>query len=227
MTNFLYNHTSKETAYEIKDYPYGRLRTSMFVWIETQPKKGDRVCRQTINPKNGRLNAPKCSTYANLMFLYLSDIGHVQTAQATIYTKADALKSFVEAFGASNLNEEQQKQFRQLSGEILTTSNEFTGEKVKDYAVKWERRRDGTYSEVRITFDRPDGVKLGEIFAAIKKLNKEKLAQVFTVVESRHFGPYTGIVRICTRGGAQLGAVSAEEYNEFLASDQNQVTEAQ
>jgi hypothetical protein len=30
----LKNHTSQETAYEVTGYPYGRLRTSMFYWIQ-------------------------------------------------------------------------------------------------------------------------------------------------------------------------------------------------
>ena len=78
-TIYLQGHTSKETAYEIKDYPYGfKLRTSIFYWIETKPGKGDRFCTYTINPKNGKPNAPKYSTYSTFMYLYLNEEWHVK-----------------------------------------------------------------------------------------------------------------------------------------------------
>jgi hypothetical protein len=44
-------------------YPYGYLKTTAFFNIEFSPKKGCRSIFQTINPKNGRLNNPKKSTY--------------------------------------------------------------------------------------------------------------------------------------------------------------------
>ena len=56
--------------HEVKDYPYGRLRTSMFFNVEFNPKRGYRSVRQTINPKTGRLNNPKKSTYSTYMLLY-------------------------------------------------------------------------------------------------------------------------------------------------------------
>ncbi len=62
---------------EVKDYPYGRLRTSAFFSVEFQPKKGFRSVFQTINPKNSRVNAPKKGTYSNFEFCYLKDNGHV------------------------------------------------------------------------------------------------------------------------------------------------------
>jgi hypothetical protein len=77
-TIYLQGHTCKENAYEVKDYPYGfKLRTSIFYWIETKAGKGDRLCTYTINPKNGRPNAPKYSTYSTFMYMYLNEQGHV------------------------------------------------------------------------------------------------------------------------------------------------------
>lgn len=77
-TIYLQGHTSKETAYEVKDYPYGfRLRTSIFYWIESKEGKGDRFCTYTINPKTGKPNAPKYSTYGTFMYMYLNEQGHV------------------------------------------------------------------------------------------------------------------------------------------------------
>lgn len=77
-TIYLQGHTCKDTAYEVKDYPYGfRLRTSIFYWIETKIGKGDRLCTYTINPKTGRPNVPKYSTYSTFMYMYLNNQGHV------------------------------------------------------------------------------------------------------------------------------------------------------
>ena len=60
-----FDAVSKETAKEAKDYPYGGLKTSMFFWIEDGGKKGWRNVMQSVNPKSGRLNAPKKSTYSH------------------------------------------------------------------------------------------------------------------------------------------------------------------
>jgi hypothetical protein len=65
---------------EIKDYPYGfRLRTTLYDTIEFAPKKGYRHCTQTIDPRNGRLNAPKKSTYAPLLVRYYNEDNHIKT----------------------------------------------------------------------------------------------------------------------------------------------------
>lgn len=85
-TIYLQGHTSKETAYEVKDYPYGfRLRTSIFYWIETKAGKGDRFCSYTINPKNGRPNTPKYSTYSTFMYMFLNEEGHVKHGTIDAY----------------------------------------------------------------------------------------------------------------------------------------------
>ena len=244
MKTLILNHTSKETAYEIINYPYGRLKTSMFVWIETTPKKGDRVCRQTINPKNGRLNAVKCSTYANLMALYLDENNHVQSTGLNIYSKDTEKTAFIDFVGIENLNTEQVKQWNHLNGIHEKKVDEFTLEVKKDFSIKWEteiigqgwnrneagervwnKGEKGKAIELKVTFDRPDGVKVIEIFKAMKTVNQTRLNEVFEVRESVNFGSYTGTVRICTRGGTQLTTVREAEYKEFLASDYNVLEE--
>jgi len=50
-------------------YPYGRLKCTATFAIEFDGKKGFRTVFQTINPKNGRLNAPKKSTYSDLLVM--------------------------------------------------------------------------------------------------------------------------------------------------------------
>ena len=78
MRNYLYNHTSEETAYVIKDYPWGfRMRTEQRAWIESN-KNGDRFIVQTKDPRTGKWCAPKKSTYTPVKILYLDEQGHLQ-----------------------------------------------------------------------------------------------------------------------------------------------------
>ena len=64
---------------EVENYPYGfTLRTTLFDTIEFDPKKGYRHITQTINPKNGRLNAPKKSTYSDLVLRYFDENNHIK-----------------------------------------------------------------------------------------------------------------------------------------------------
>lgn len=65
----LVGHHSQATAYIIEDYPYGRRRTQMRIWIETSPKFGDRVVKQTLNPSTKKWNNPKKSTYSPVIIL--------------------------------------------------------------------------------------------------------------------------------------------------------------
>lgn len=48
--------------YETDDYPYGRERTKATFTVEKTGKK-QRVSRVTVNPKTGRPNKPKKTTY--------------------------------------------------------------------------------------------------------------------------------------------------------------------
>lgn len=245
----LLNHYSLGTAYKVDDYPYGfKLRTSIYYWIETTPKRGDRFCSCTMNPKTGRMNEPKKSTYSNIAFMYLNEDNHVKWCGVGIYTKREAVEKFAEIFGLDNFNKEQRKQYNQLLGINEVKTDEFTGEVKKDFTIKWEtevtgkgwekvEKQDGTSErvwnkgvkgkaiELKITFDRPDGVKLGEIFKAMKTVNQTKLNEVFEIREDKYFGDHAGVVRIYCRGGVYLGSVSEESYKEFLASDENQIEE--
>lgn len=216
MKNYIFNHTSFETAYRVENYPYGRLRTSMFYWLETTPKKGDRFCSRTINPKNGRLNAPKKSTYLNIGAMYLDEKNHVKWEGVGIYTQKEKLNEWIEAVGIQNLNPDQIIQLKQLRGEkVVLHRDPITGDPKKDFSVKWD---DG---EVKITFDRPDGVMIKEIYEAMKTLNQDKLNKVFEGIEALG-RKHEGFVRVCVRGGVQLGVVYKASYLEYLASDHTQ-----
>lgn len=109
----LKNHTSFETAYEVPNYPYGRLRTSMFYWIESN-KKGDRVCSRTINPKTGKLNKVHTGVYSPFKYLYLDEIGHVQNGGVNGYKSEfpEQFKFILESIGEENLQEVQKENLR-------------------------------------------------------------------------------------------------------------------
>jgi len=63
---------------EVANYPYGyTLKTTLFDTIEFNAKKGYRHVTQTINPKTGKLNAPKKSTYYAFTVRY-TDWGFTQ-----------------------------------------------------------------------------------------------------------------------------------------------------
>jgi len=65
---------------EVKDYPYGYLRTSAFFSLEFRAGKGFRKIFQTIDPKTGKLNNPKKGTYSLLMLMGKDDHGHITYA---------------------------------------------------------------------------------------------------------------------------------------------------
>jgi hypothetical protein len=122
--NILSGHTSKETAYEVKDYPYGfRLRTSIFYWIESKAGNGDRFCTYTINPKTGRANAVKCSTYNTFMYMYLNDKGHVTHGCIDAYNREKFIEQFhfiINTIGVTWLTSVQEQNIRDdYRGHIL------------------------------------------------------------------------------------------------------------
>ncbi len=101
----IYGHVSPETAYVVNDYPYGRLRCTIKFWLEMSPKKGFRFVSQTINPKNGRVNAPKPSTYARLgACMYLDEQGHCTWRALTEYSSAEDIMKFAQDFPSADFS---------------------------------------------------------------------------------------------------------------------------
>jgi len=95
---YLYDHTSFENAYEVGGYPWGfRLRTEVRYWIETHDEKngGQRFCKCTKNPKNGKWCAPKKSTYLALACLFLNEEGHMH-CEGVYDGNSDNLNQFIE-----------------------------------------------------------------------------------------------------------------------------------
>ena len=88
-------------------YPYGRLRCQAKWWVEDNGKKGHRVCFQTINPKNGRVNAPKKGTYNMICVLFINpENGHVEHDSVHGYTTAEKVEEFINKY---NLREKDEK----------------------------------------------------------------------------------------------------------------------
>lgn len=94
----LFGADSAETAYLVDDYPYGfRLRTQIRYWIETT-KHGDRFVSQTCNPKTGRWNKPKASTYVGVAVLTRNAEGHIAYTGISENDRAARIGLFRAAF---------------------------------------------------------------------------------------------------------------------------------
>lgn len=114
--NALHGHTDEDTAYLVDDYPYGfKLRTQIRYWIETT-KHGDRFCSQTLNPKTGRWNKPKKSTYSLIACMYIDDeTGHVEWTGVGHYTDEAIVDEFL-AVMDGHLSKMQQLHLAQILG---------------------------------------------------------------------------------------------------------------
>ena len=64
-------YNSIENSFEQDGYPYGRYRTKIRHWIEYKPSSGERWLSQTMDPKTGKWNKPRASTYSDVILLKL------------------------------------------------------------------------------------------------------------------------------------------------------------
>jgi len=102
---YIYGHTSPETARVVDDYPYGfRLRCKIRYWVEYHAKRGFRMVGQTTNPKvAGEVwNKPKASTYARFgLVMGIDDEGHIVNADSlTEYNSLQECREFQAKHGA-------------------------------------------------------------------------------------------------------------------------------
>lgn len=99
LLKIIHGHDSFEKAFKAENYPYGyRLKTTMNYWIETT-NKGQRLCTQSINPKNGRLNAVKKSTYSDCKFLALDENNHIVTISFNMnYSSVESFKKLLDKY---------------------------------------------------------------------------------------------------------------------------------
>lgn len=78
MENLKFVSTDQKIISE--NYPYGfRDKTTKTDYLEFSTKHGFRHCSQTINPKTGRPNNPKKSTYYDVMVLATDENGHCKS----------------------------------------------------------------------------------------------------------------------------------------------------
>jgi len=114
--NYLYNHTSQETAYVVEDYPWGfRLRTTIRYWVESKDAKngGQRFGSQTINPKTGNWCAPKYSTYYSIIIMYLDEKDYIKWAALHMSDRGETVENFKNTH-LSNMNEFQKDKLREI-----------------------------------------------------------------------------------------------------------------
>ena len=108
--NILAAYDEHTTEAKSDSYPYGRLRCQAKWWIEDNGKKGHRVCFQTINPKTGRVNAPKKGTYHLVAVLVTNpENGHVESHSVNPYQDSEKIEEFLNKY---NLREKDEKFLR-------------------------------------------------------------------------------------------------------------------
>lgn len=223
MKQYLYKHDSMKNAYVIEDYPYGFLRTQMKVWVESVPKKGDRVFRQTLDPKRHKWNKPKASTFAPIMFLYIDEKGHVKSTAVSQYSSPDEVKKFIKDIGGDKrLNKYQKSQFGELSGKTLDAED-------PKWTYKFERYNDKLYA-LDIKFDVASAIKL-----------KNAIEAIDTIIGSYKKGKYgspsaqfkqllddDGTIRIMGRRGVMIaGPWRAEKtYKQLKSKLKNKIKES-
>lgn len=149
MKNYLYNHTSFETAYVVQDWPWGyKLRTEKRFWIESN-KSGDRQISQTLDPRTGKWCAPKKSIYYPILIFYTSDQEKVVTqgeevehlrSETINFRNNEKIKSFYELH-KDNLNDFQKDQIKKWIGfnealKNVTFSSKFVSSSDEEKEIK-------------------------------------------------------------------------------------------
>jgi hypothetical protein len=96
----LYGHTSLQNAYTLDASHIGRKRTrTQSCWVETHPKKGDRIARVIIHPNSTTISRIKYGAYHTLVFLYLDNDGDLQQAAYDFGPASDIKSVFQKQLG--------------------------------------------------------------------------------------------------------------------------------
>lgn len=78
---------------EVKDYPYGyNVRTTLYNYVEHNPKYGYRCVTQTINPKTGKLNKPKKGIYFDFLIRYYNENRHIKIKAFHLFRGEEAVR---------------------------------------------------------------------------------------------------------------------------------------
>lgn len=121
-----------DEAHEAKDYPYGRLRTSMFYYTESRGGFGTRPVTRSINPKTGKLNAPHAGNYVPVLVIY-RDLknGHLEFASIDPMYYYESAGDFFKTF----------EKGMTTAQKFMVKTAEFYAEIVKDLpdAERWNR----------------------------------------------------------------------------------------
>ena len=115
-------HTSFGTAYISPDYPYGRrLRCKRAVWIEHNPRYGQRFVSRTTNPKrHGEVwNTPHPDGY-NLAVVLVRDVsnGHIKVAAIHNVWDVEHTSEFLDKYSAG-LDEETREKVKAGLRELI------------------------------------------------------------------------------------------------------------
>jgi len=110
-------HFKTTETVQVEDYPYGRLRATVFFSLEHKTGKGFRTVFQSINPKTSRVNKPKKSTYSPILAMYRADNGHIKYEHYSMYD--DEAKRRALLFMAGNFGIYTEKQIEDIAGYML------------------------------------------------------------------------------------------------------------
>lgn len=123
----LYDAKCFDTAYIVKDWPWGwTLKTEARFWIETT-KRGDRFVQQTLNPKTGQWCKPKKQTYEAVLVLAITDEGKVTYKGLGNHADRDKIAAVLEMIDFEKLNDAQKTQICKLNAWAEVMENvEFT-----------------------------------------------------------------------------------------------------
>ena len=87
-----YSNPRKEAT--IENWPFGfKLKTTATFTIEQNKKGEERAVRTTIDPRNGRVSAPKKLTFAEKMRIVDGDDGKTYIAYLTTYRFVGIMQS--------------------------------------------------------------------------------------------------------------------------------------
>jgi len=111
----LYDAKCFDTAYIVKDWPWGwTLKTEARFWIETT-KRGDRFVKQLVNPKTGKWCKPKKQTYEAVLVLAILDDGEVTFKGLGNHADRDKIAAVLEMIDFEKLNDAQKTQICKLN----------------------------------------------------------------------------------------------------------------
>lgn len=143
--------------YVVADYPYGfRLRTQIRYWVETTGR-GQRLVSQTMDPKRGRWNKPKASTYSNIVLAALDENRHVVNVGISTYSLEEA-QAFEAAYGAA-LSQYQHAELTNMQKLLEVYAKVEYSARVK----KFRNLRTGEISSSVSVFDLGDVVEVNDL----------------------------------------------------------------